>query len=198
MDREEGSAQVASDQPRKRGRKRSVIGEDEDDKLAFEADVHMMRTFGMNWKDICVAKKVNSKFLNRWRKEVGFVDPQKSTISDDELDNKLRQYIDGYPARGEKMLDACLAVDNCRVTRKRLRASMKRVDPEGVEKRRRKAIHRREYNVEGPHHLWHVDGNHKLIKFNMVIHAGIDGFSRHVSPTFTQTTPHSTPRSTYL
>ncbi len=36
------------------------------------------------------------------------------------------------------------------------------------------------YNVEGPHHLWHVDGNHKLIKFNLVIHAGIDGFSRTI------------------
>jgi hypothetical protein len=33
-------------------------------------------------------------------------------------------------------------------------------------------------DVEGPHHLWHLDGNLKLSHFHLVIHAAIDGFSR--------------------
>lgn len=28
------------------------------------------------------------------------------------------------------------------------------------------------------HHLWHVDGNHKLFAYHLVVHGGIDGFSR--------------------
>ena len=35
---------------------------------------------------------------------------------------------------------------------------------------------RRAYSVPGPNALWHVDGNHKMIKWRLVIHGGIDGF----------------------
>ena len=38
------------------------------------------------------------------------------------------------------------------------------------------AIFRRSYSVPGPNFLWHIDGNHKLIKYRLVIHGGIDGF----------------------
>jgi hypothetical protein len=41
-------------------------------------------------------------------------------------------------------------------------------------------LQRREYHVSGPHAFWHIDGNHKLIKYGLVIHGGIDGFSRAV------------------
>lgn len=36
------------------------------------------------------------------------------------------------------------------------------------------------YSVSGPNALWHVEGNHKLIRRRFVIHGGIDGFSRMV------------------
>ena len=40
-------------------------------------------------------------------------------------------------------------------------------------------IYRRVYSVPGPNYLWHIDGNHKLIKYRIVIHGGgIDGSSR--------------------
>ena len=35
--------------------------------------------------------------------------------------------------------------------------------------------------MTGPNHLWHVDTNHKLIRWNFVIVGGIDGFSRLVT-----------------
>jgi hypothetical protein len=50
-----------------------------------------------------------------------------------------------------------------------------RVDPVGVEGR---FCHRRVYNVQSPNALWHIDGFHKLIRWHIVIHGGIDGFSR--------------------
>lgn len=65
-----------------------------------------------------------------------------------------------------------------RVQRMRLRDSIHRVDDEGVANRKKGRLHRRVYNVKGPNHLWHVDTNHKLIRWNFVIVGGIDGFSR--------------------
>uniref|UniRef100_A0A3Q2PM94 Integrase catalytic domain-containing protein n=1 Tax=Fundulus heteroclitus TaxID=8078 RepID=A0A3Q2PM94_FUNHE len=37
---------------------------------------------------------------------------------------------------------------------------------------------RRRYSVPAPNSLWHIDGNHKLIRWRFVVHGGIDGFSR--------------------
>ena len=35
--------------------------------------------------------------------------------------------------------------------------------------------------MPGPNYLWHIDGNHKMIKYGLVVHGGIDGFSRLVT-----------------
>ena len=42
----------------------------------------------------------------------------------------------------------------------------------------RKAIKRRCYKVPGPNSIWHLDSYHKLIRWGIIIHGGIDGFSR--------------------
>lgn len=54
-----------------------------------------------------------------------------------------------------------------RVPQARVRASLRRVDPEGVEGRRfrKRWIRRVPYNVGGPQSLWHIDGYHKLIRY---------------------------------
>ena len=44
-------------------------------------------------------------------------------------------------------------------------------------KRKKGRLRRRVYNVQGPNHLWHVDTNHKLVRWNFIIVGGIDGFS---------------------
>ena len=38
----------------------------------------------------------------------------------------------------------------------------------------------RRYHVPCPQALWHIDSNHKLIRWRIVVHGGIDGFSRLV------------------
>ena len=35
--------------------------------------------------------------------------------------------------------------------------------------------------MPGPNYLWHADGHHKLIKYRLVIHGAIDGFSRLIT-----------------
>ncbi|KAI7801354.1 hypothetical protein IRJ41_008375 [Triplophysa rosa] len=61
-------------------------------------------------------------------------------------------------------------------------ASLRRVDPEGMELRRLRLRTSRcqRYSVPAPNYLWHIDGNHKLIRWRIVIHWGIDGYSRLV------------------
>lgn len=48
----------------------------------------------------------------------------------------------------------------------RLRASMRRLDPEAILMRRfsMQTARRRQYSVPAPNSLWHIDGNHKLIR----------------------------------
>lgn len=57
------------------------------------------------------------------------------------------------------------------------RASVHGVDPEGVAKRRSTAIKRRVYHVSRSNEVWHIDGNHKIIRWRLVVHGGIDGYS---------------------
>lgn len=68
-----------------------------------------------------------------------------------------------------------------KVQRRRLRESIRRVDPIGLAERRTMLHYRtrrRVYSVPHPHFMWHIDGNHKLIRWGLVIHVGIDGHSR--------------------
>lgn len=75
----------------------------------------------------------------------------------------------------------CCSTFSIKVQRWRVRQSIQRVDPTGVSQRREQAsrrISRRVYGNPHPHYCWHIDGNHKLIRWKLVVHAAIDGFSR--------------------
>ena len=67
------------------------------------------------------------------------------------------------------------------VQRHRLRSSLLRVDGAGIIARTLGTITRRSYWVPSPNFLWHIDGTHKLIKWKLVVHAAIDGYSRLVT-----------------
>lgn len=67
--------------------------------------------------------------------------------------------------------------------RKQVRAVIKSLQeehPEDYPRRGIQAVQRREYHVPFVNSLWHIDGNHKLIRYKFVIHGGIDGLSRLV------------------
>ena len=64
--------------------------------------------------------------------------------------------------------------------RHKIRTTIHAVDPDGVEARKRPTIKQRVYSVPYPNYLWHIDGNHKLICWRIVLHHGIDGYSRMV------------------
>ena len=66
------------------------------------------------------------------------------------------------------------------VPRARLRASIHRVDPINTALRRSIVVRRRVYHVSGPNAVWHIDGNHQLIIWRMVIHGSVDGYSQTI------------------
>ena len=89
-----------------------------------------------------------------------------STITDDELDNRLSTIISENPQTGYQRMTGYLKVRNIIVQEKRLEEIMRKVDPEGVLLRllQLKVISRRKYKVKGTNSLWYIDGNHKLIR----------------------------------
>ncbi|KAF6732565.1 hypothetical protein FQA47_012866 [Oryzias melastigma] len=100
------------------------------------------------------------------------------SISDEQLDLTVSQIKTEHPNIGEVMLMGHLRARDIVVQRRRLRESLHRVDPTGIQLRRRRSIVRRVYSVPYPNFIWHIDGNHKLIRWKFVIHGAIDGYSR--------------------
>ncbi|KZT32589.1 hypothetical protein SISSUDRAFT_975784, partial [Sistotremastrum suecicum HHB10207 ss-3] len=67
-----------------------------------------------------------------------------------------------------------------RAKRRRLVAAMRRVDPVGLQLRRRNIIQRQDFRTRRPNSLWSMDGHHKLILWGIVIHGFIDAYCRTV------------------
>ena len=99
-------------------------------------------------------------------------------IDDSGLDALTRNFVDTHPNCGERSLSGFLRQMGLHIQRARVRDSLMRVDPRGVRERFRQVLHRRRYNVCMPNSLWHIDGCHKLIRWRVVVHGGIDGYSR--------------------
>ena len=87
-----------------------------------------------------------------------------SDMSDDELDAVVAEAQRQFPGWGNRHMYGYLLSRGIRVQFQRVRESQSRLDPEGTAMRRLHSLQRRRYCVPGPQHLWHIDGNHKLIR----------------------------------
>ena len=87
-------------------------------------------------------------------------------LSDDELDNKIREILQEFPNAGYRRVISQLFVNGLKPPQMQVRESMRRVDPQGVAVRWLRLTPRRQYRVSGPLALWHIDGNHKLIRYS--------------------------------
>ncbi len=140
--------------------------------------VEFLRSIHFTWIDISGLVGVSPKTLQRRAREWNI--PRKFTlITDSELDSVIKQYLQDFPRSGEALIIGHLKSINIIVQRARLRLSVRRVT--GTTSSPHPGIYRRAYQVPGSNYLWHVDGNHKMIKWRLVIHGGIDGFSRLIT-----------------
>ena len=87
-----------------------------------------------------------------------------SEIGDHELDEVLRQIKTEFPNAGYRRVHSQLVSRGIRVSHLRVREAMHRCDPEGTAMRWLIITPRAKYCVSGPLALWHIDGNHKLIR----------------------------------
>lgn len=101
--------------------------------------------------------------------------------TDNELDICVKNLILEFPFWGESFLGQILRQRGVHVQRYRLRKSLHRVDDTGVSERKRICLKRRMYNVQGQNYFWYIDTNHKLIRWNLIIAGGIDGFNRLIT-----------------
>ena len=86
-------------------------------------------------------------------------------VSDSDLDNLVGQIQSQFSGWGYRQVYGRLVSLGIRVPFQRVRESLRRIDPEGSLMRSLQRVRRRRYCVPGPRHLWHVDGNHKLIRY---------------------------------
>ena len=93
-----------------------------------------------------------------------FIRNQYSDISDEELDRTVAVIQSQYPNCGYRMMQGYLRRLNHRVQQERVREAMARTDPQGVISRWCNTVVRRTYSVQSPNALWHIDGNHRLIR----------------------------------
>ena len=121
------------------------------------------------FKSTIIAKmlQISLRILRRPMSEYGITQQMfQSTITELELDDKVRGIVRYFPQIGYRRLLGELERQSIRITRSKARESLQRIDPVGVTERRLQgSVSRRKYNVKGPLSLWHIDGNHKLIRY---------------------------------
>ena len=61
------------------------------------------------------------------------------------------------------------------VCKETVRHVLRIIDPDGVDRRLRHRLQRRQYKGRGPNFIWHIDGYDKLKPFGFSIHGCIDG-----------------------
>ena len=88
-----------------------------------------------------------------------------SDIDDDELKRAVQQIKVNFPCSGYRIIDGLLRQRGICVQQLRLREVVQSIDPHGITVRLADLVQRRRYSVPGPQSLWHLDGNHKLIRY---------------------------------
>ena len=89
---------------------------------------------------------------------------RKTPISDTDLDVAVRGIQRMFPNARYRRVQSQLFLNGIKVAQRRVREAMHRTDPEGVAMRWLSITPRAVYCVSGPLALWHIDGNHKLIR----------------------------------
>ncbi|XP_016089769.1 uncharacterized protein [Sinocyclocheilus grahami] len=123
----------------------------------------------------------SASFLYKRTKALGMSIRQSSSLTEDDLERRIRRLHILYPRSGNEVMRALLRAEGLLVTRHRVRVMLSNIDPAAAARRWSAAVARRTYYVPYPNSLWHMDGNMRLIRWGLVIHGAIDGYSRLIT-----------------
>ena len=140
---------------------------------SFEIPEEILHYFfenGFKIPNVATMMGVSVSTIKRRMSDYGIsISQTYSDLTNEDLRNAVRETQQEFPEAGYKTIGAVLLSKGHRVQRQRIRSAVKAVDPDGVLFRRLflsvNRIHRRTYNVRAPRSLWHIDGNHKLIRY---------------------------------
>ena len=151
-------------------------------KIVLNIDIiELLRGCGYKWNDVAASLQVSRSTLWRRLRGAGIQLNKYTDISDDELDDIVSSIQRQNPNCGQQILYGYLLDRGIHVQRYRLRDSVARTDPLRRTVRWHEVISRRTYSVKRSNSLWHIDGHHSLIRWRMVVHGGIDGYSRMIT-----------------
>ena len=126
--------------------------------------------YDLKISDISEALGVSRSTIKRRLREYGIsISERKTDIPDAELDCVVRNIQRDFPNAGYRRMQSQLSLRGIKISQMRVRASMQRTDPEGVAMRWLSLTPRAVYRVSGPLALWHIDGNHKLIRLKLIL-----------------------------
>ena len=131
--------------------------------------IYFLLQSGFKCTDIAKMLHISLRTLRRRMSENNITQKMfQSNITEQELDEQVRQIVRNFPEIGYRRLLGELECQGIRITRIKARESLQRVDPIGVAQRWLQGpVRRRRYSVKGPLSLWHIDGNHKLIRYTL-------------------------------
>lgn len=89
----------------------------------------------------------------------------RSNMIDHQLDEALTQIKTEFPNAGYRRVHSQLVSRGIRVSHLRVPEVKHRCDPEDTAMRWLTITPRAKYCVSGPLALWHIDGNHKLLRY---------------------------------
>ena len=122
-------------------------------------------SMGFSGPQISTAIGVSLSTIRRRMTEYGLsIGSLYSDVTDQELDQVVSETKVLFPNSGYRMMQGHLLNQGYRITQARIQDSLRRVDSDGIAIRWSTAIERRRYKVKAPLSLWHLDGNHKLIR----------------------------------
>ncbi|XP_053380857.1 uncharacterized protein LOC123533407 isoform X2 [Mercenaria mercenaria] len=138
---------------------------------------------GLKVRDISELLNVSKRTVERRMEEYNLsVRQTYSNLSDEKIKLEVQQLSASFPNVGYRTIQSLLLSKGLKIQEHKVRHALRECDPCGVLFCRvfltSSRIQRRTYSVSGPQALWHIDGNHKLIRWRLVIHGGVDGFSR--------------------
>uniref|UniRef100_A0A3P8U8Y1 Integrase catalytic domain-containing protein n=1 Tax=Amphiprion percula TaxID=161767 RepID=A0A3P8U8Y1_AMPPE len=153
-------------------------------KIIIEKE-HLKNLLDTHLPVTCIAKFLGVSRRTVYRRMQEFdlsVRGTYSTMTDQELDIIISSIKSQMPNAGYRLVQGHLVSMGLRVQWWRMMASMHRVDAAGIFSRLTEigCVVRRSYSVQGPLSLVHIDTNHKLIRYNIVVFGGVDGYSRKV------------------
>ena len=141
-------------------------------------DILCLRSLNYSWTKIASLLGISRRTLYRHLEEFNIPCSDFTQLTSNEIDDVIKDIKIDHPNDGEVMIKGHLSSCGIRVPRADLRASIHRIDHNNTVSRRSDVVKRRVYAVTRPNAMWHIDGNHKLIRWRLVVHAGVDGFSR--------------------